>query len=441
MKILQVLNHYLPHQVAGTEIYTHLLSQYLTLSGEEVKVVIPAYNSTQTTSYDYEGISIICYAEPSEVDRELIMGHRKPEGLISFEEVLNAESPDIVHFHELAGSNGITLHHVESAKKMGFKVVMTFHLAGNSCKAGTLMYKNESLCDGVIDIDKCTSCIYKIRGLSEKKTNLIFPIAKALYKLGIDFSKQNHTMATALGFPFLIKQIKNNLIRLSYSCDRFVVVAKWYKDILEINGVNPNKIVSISQVLPQFVDESIINEYQIPELPVKMVFVGRISAFKGLDILISTLKDIPVDSITLDIYGYDPFDEYSNDCKKQSSLMENVRWRGALKPGTVVQTLRSYHLLCLPSTFSEMSPLVIQEAFAAGIPVVASDVYGNAEQIQHNYNGLLFKFKDSKSLKSELEKIIKSPSILKELNSNIKPPLTFDKVGLAYAELYNELIS
>lgn len=50
--------------------------------------------------------------------------------------------------------------------------------------------------------------------------------------------------------------------------------------------------------------------------------------------------------------------------------------------------------MSLCSTFSEMSPLVIQEAFAARLPVIASNVYGNAEQITHGENGLLFNFND-----------------------------------------------
>ena len=60
--------------------------------------------------------------------------------------------------------------------------------------------------------------------------------------------------------------------------------------------------------------------------------------------------------------------------------------------------MADYDLLCVPSLSSEMSPLVIQEAFAAGIPVLASRGYGNIEQIRHGENGLVFNFNSADSL-------------------------------------------
>jgi hypothetical protein len=49
------------------------------------------------------------------------MGFRKPDGLAEFEAHLDRERPGIIHFHELAGSNGITVDHVIAAKTNGCK--------------------------------------------------------------------------------------------------------------------------------------------------------------------------------------------------------------------------------------------------------------------------------------------------------------------------------
>ena len=102
--------------------------------------------------------------------------------------------------------------------------------------------------------------------------------------------------------------------------------------------------------------------------------------------------------------------------------------------------MHQYHALCLCSTFSEMSPLVIQEAFAAGIPVIASHVYGNAEQIQHGVNGLLFKFNNVQSLHEQIQLCIDNPVLLDGLRHNIKPPKSFSNVAAAYKDLYSSLI-
>jgi glycosyltransferase involved in cell wall biosynthesis len=87
-----------------------------------------------------------------------------------------------------------------------------------------------------------------------------------------------------------------------------------------------------------------------------------------------------------------------------------------------------------------MSPLVIQEAFAAGIPVLASNVYGNAEQIQHNHNGLLFQFNNVADLRNQILRCIEEPSLLNNMSKNIKSPRTFEEVGEEYYQLYKSLL-
>ena len=88
-----------------------------------------------------------------------------------------------------------------------------------------------------------------------------------------------------------------------------------------------------------------------------------------------------------------------------------------------------------------MSPLVIQEAFAAGIPVLASNVYGNSEQIIDNKNGILFKYNDVKSLLSKLNRLIMEPELKYDLAKNIDPPLIFKQVGRVYVQLNEELLN
>ena len=88
-----------------------------------------------------------------------------------------------------------------------------------------------------------------------------------------------------------------------------------------------------------------------------------------------------------------------------------------------------------------MSPLVIQEAFAANVPVIASDVYGNAEQITHNENGWLFTFKDSDSLKLQLQQLINNPSLVEKAKNNIKPVKSFSTVASEYLIVYKKVLA
>lgn len=83
---------------------------------------------------------------------------------------------------------------------------------------------------------------------------------------------------------------------------------------------------------------------------------------------------------------------------------------------------------------------MIQEAFAAGIPVIASDVYGNAEQVKDGENGFLFKFMDEDSLKSVVKRIIMNPAILDKMNVNVSKIKSkgFADIAAEYVQIYSK---
>jgi glycosyltransferase involved in cell wall biosynthesis len=439
MKVLQVLNHFLPQQTAGTEVFTWALSKQLQQRSVDVQVLIPHYGQAADADYVYDGLNVHQYTEPSVVDRSLIMGFRAPDGFPHFIAYLQAIKPDIVHFHELAGSNGITLQHVQAAKGSGAKVIMTFHLAGYSCKTGTLVYKGKALCDGVIDLKKCSICYLYKRGYASAAPYLT-GISNHLHQLSIDTSKFNSKITTALGTVSIMGKLRSDLHILVASCDRVVTITKWYQQILLKNGIDNKKISYIQQGLP-FKANTVLEKKIVTNRPLHLIFLGRINKFKGLHLLISALEGVDPSLVSLSVFGNSDDSAYETDLIAKSHKMNNIFWNGKLKQEEVVSTLKKYDMLCLCSTFSEMSPLVIQEAFAAGIPVLASNVYGNAEQIQHNHNGLLFQFNNVADLRSQILRCIEEPSLLKNMSKNIKSPRTFEEVGEEYYQLYKSLLS
>ncbi len=440
MKILQTLNHFLPDQTAGTEVYTFALSRFLQKKNIISKVVIPNFGQESSDNYFYEGIEVHRFGEPSVVDRALIVGFRKPEGLKSFANYLLAENPDIVHFHELAGSNGITLEHVKLAKSMGFKVVMTFHLASYSCKTGTLVQNGINLCDGIIDKRKCGECYLKYKGAAW----LSLPVAtmsEIFQKMGADFRKLNHPIGTLLGTANVIQKLKRDLIELVNLCDQVVCLTNWYREILVNNGIDDGKIKIIEQGLPLDKHEIVVSLVHLQKKkPLKLMFLGRISKFKGLHLLMDALLELPTDAVELSIYGNSEGGEYERNLRNKTLDTLNIKWMGKLNQSDVISTMSQHDLLCLCSTFSEMSPLVIQEAKAAEIPVLASDVYGNSEQIIHDVNGLLFEFNNVDSLKNQIYRILNQPELLSNLKMNISKPRSFELVGDAYLNVYQQLI-
>jgi glycosyltransferase involved in cell wall biosynthesis len=428
----------MPTRTAGTEVYVWALSKELQKRSIDVKIVIPNYNNPASEIYHFEGLEVYKYGEPSVIDRPLRMGFRKPDGLPNFINYLKEQRPDIVHFHELAGSNGISIHHVVAAKALGCKVAMTFHLANYSCKAATLMYKDKELCDGLIDVSRCSECMLTISS-SPSVAKPLSMIGNLLYALGIDPTRYHSKAATALGYPFIIKRLREQLFTLAETADKLVVLTDWYRRILLANQVDEKKLKLIKQGLPVSSPIAANHSPNNNEL-CKLIFVGRISSFKGIDLILDAIQKVNSPRLQVDFYGSDPNDHYANQCKERMLKVPNVNWMGRLEPGEVVNTMKSYDALILASTFSEMSPLVIQEAFTAKIPVIASNVYGNLEQIEEGVNGWLFQFKNSDNLAEKLTLLIENPERIEEVKKNIRSARLFKEVADEYVALYDELM-
>jgi glycosyltransferase involved in cell wall biosynthesis len=439
LKIIYCLNHFLPSKQAGTEIYVWALAKEIQRKGHEAIILIPSPGEPSSREYEYDGLRVIQYAEPSAIDRAFMRSRKAPAGLNTFLSFVQQIAPSLVHIHEYTWSNGITVHHFEALRLLNIPTVMTMHLAGYTCRTSKLMYMGKDLCDGLIRVKRCARCSLNDSMESEAAAMVLYAASVTLYKLKIDPSKWDNRLGTALSFPFIIEGLREGLERLIGSVNQIIVLTKWYKKILEINGVPENKLTYIPQGLPQKAEKTGRGS-SAADGAVRLVFVGRIDPLKGLHLLLEALAGLPADKINLDIYGQVADERYHQECMALSEKMNNVGWKGIMNQKEVIPTLGSYHALCLPSTFSEMSPLVIQEAFAAGIPVIGSDVYGIAEQVREGVNGLLFRFNDPGSLQNVLRRIIGDPSLLRKMSENVGDPLQFSEIAMETLNVYNRIL-
>lgn len=433
MKIAHILNNFLPDHIAGTEVYAFHLGKELKAKGHEVFFIIPNYHQTQNEEYHIDGMRVIKYAEPSVVDKALQMGRRTPDGLKNFIEVLRNEKPVIVNFHELAGSNGITLAHVEAAKRLGLKVVMTFHLARYTATSDTL-----PLPEDVFDNRKGSLNFYYTKGFSKGKALLLYYFSNLLTVFNpffIYFGK----IGTALSVPSLVRKKKEDFLFLMKNIDKGVVIARWYETILKEHGIKDEKLSFIEQGIKY--NSKPHKKMELNSGFIRFVFVGRISHFKGVRELIQVFNQLSYLNIHLDIYGKSgDNDEYISNCKNIAERGATVCFKGNIDPANIISTLSQYDTLILPSTFSEMSPLVIREAFAAGIPVLASDSRGSQEQITDGVNGWLFRMNDWNDLSEKLQWLACHPEVIREAARHLPQSRTFVEVAKDYDTLYKSIL-
>jgi glycosyltransferase involved in cell wall biosynthesis len=89
----------------------------------------------------------------------------------------------------------------------------------------------------------------------------------------------------------------------------------------------------------------------------------------------------------------------------------------------------------------ENSPVVIQEARAAGVPVIASGHGALAEKVRHEVDGLLFPPGKVVALRQALRRLVDDPDLPPRLRRNIPPPMDMDSHVEELESLYHRLVA
>jgi glycosyltransferase involved in cell wall biosynthesis len=95
----------------------------------------------------------------------------------------------------------------------------------------------------------------------------------------------------------------------------------------------------------------------------------------------------------------------------------------------------------VPSIWWENAPLVIQEAFVHGRPVICSDVGGMAEAVRDGTDGLHFTRGNSRALALAMRLAIEEPGLWQRLSDGILPVRTVREAADEHLALYAALCS
>jgi glycosyltransferase involved in cell wall biosynthesis len=146
----------------------------------------------------------------------------------------------------------------------------------------------------------------------------------------------------------------------------------------------------------------------------KYVYIGIVKKSKGIDELIKASSRFR-GKIIVDIYG-----KLSNEFTEDDfSVLANINYRGEVEANDVINTLKLYDALILPSYhYGEGYPGVILEAYSAGLPVI-STYWQAIPEIVNNKTGLLVKPGDSEELYRAMEKLTINKSLFNRLKRGV----------------------
>jgi glycosyltransferase involved in cell wall biosynthesis len=129
-----------------------------------------------------------------------------------------------------------------------------------------------------------------------------------------------------------------------------------------------------------------------------VLFVGRLSPEKGVGVLLEA-AELMGGSLRFTIVGDGPL---GADVREAARRMPWVRWLGRCTHEETLQHMRSAACLAFPSTWYEGLPMTIVEAFACGLPVVASDLGAMQALVTSGENGVRFRPGDASELAGAL---------------------------------------
>lgn len=117
------------------------------------------------------------------------------------------------------------------------------------------------------------------------------------------------------------------------------------------------------------------------------LFVGRLEPMKGIDFVVKAFARMP--EMELNIAGSGPLLEELQQYVSQQQL-DNIHFLGQLQRDELAEYYQSSAALVMASQWYEGFPMVITEAYANGLPVIAGDVGNMSSLITHGRTGLLF---------------------------------------------------
>lgn len=231
--------------------------------------------------------------------------------------------------------------------------------------------------------------------------------------------------------------------------DAFISPSEFLKRRYVDWGIPEEKIFVIENGLPHG-DRLLPRELADGEGRTKFAYLGQINIYKGLDIILESwnilkkkYKDV-YDKCSLNIHGTWGFvtEAYKKNVESLiKSHGEAVKFFGPYESEDLKDILSKVDWVILGSIWYENSPVVIQEAFKYGRPVICPNIGGMSEKVKHGFGGLNFKYKDPESLADTIAEVVFDEELYQKILSKIPKYMTLEEYAKEHLSLYLRVLS
>lgn len=447
MRILLVVHQFLPEHYGGTEQLTRHAGVELLARGHEVHVLtggaglVGGEVDVPSKDYDYQGLKVHAVGVlKRQRDLELIRDEYANEPMAEHVRwYVERLKPDVVHIWNLLNLSGTLL---EVFEELGVPVVFTPTSFWPICKMMTLTKPSGELCAGPDELSSnCLECwgaekYVRPETLPQISDKREFYRTLARRALSEPQNPELRPVWLMLERNRYLQERFNRIVDVILSPNDFMSRA------LTTHGIDPG-LVKLS---PYGIDTSGLETARTPRPEdgrLRVGFIGSINQLKGLHVLIEAFKKLPQENrTTLRICGglTGSWPAYACEVYALADDDPRINFAGSFPNEEMAAELGKIDVLVVPSVWHENTPLVVYSAFAAGIPVVASDTEGLNSVVIHEVNGLLFEPGNAEDLAGQLRRLQEEPKLLEELGSRASETRSVEDSVDEILDLYEQLL-
>jgi glycosyltransferase involved in cell wall biosynthesis len=417
MRVLHIVHQYPPEFVGGTELYTQTVARSLVARGHAVSVFAPSKHTRDPArllvSTDEDGVRAHRVSlGPRSANAVFFATFTQRTLSAAFAAILQQDRPALIHLQHLMGLPARLIDQIGAAR---IPFIATLHDYWYVCaNAQLLTNTRQEICAGPRWWVNCGQCALARAGHPDWLW--LAPAAAPLMGYRNRLLHRVLTRAACLIAP--TEFVRETYRQLGAPTDRAQVIS---------HGIE------LPSVLPPVVPRS--------TNALRVAYIGGLAWQKGVHIAIEAVNGLPAHAVQLTIYGdIAAFPKYVAELK-QLAQQSSIRFAGRLARSELWQVLRETDVVVVPSLWYETASLIVQEAFAAGVPVMASDLGALRERVRDNIDGLLVTPGDPAAWRAALQRCTDEPELLLRLRQGIRPVRSVEEHITDLETLYAEIVA
>ena len=339
-------------------------NRYQTRGGEEKQV------DEQIRLLEAKGHTVRVYSEDSQnfqkesPVRKLLAMAQMPFSLTHYgrlRKMLRSFKPDAVHIHNVFPLLSPSVYYACSAERI--PVVQSVHNYRFMCSNGLFLLPDGKICERCRTGSHWNAVAFKCYG-GKRSRSISMALTLAMHQALGTF--RDRIQAYVMTSQFL----KSKLVESGFPADRMHLLPPLFEPVAKRTLEQEERT---------------------------LLFIGRLSKEKGVSTLLQAAQRLP--QWTLKIVGQGPMED---NLHREVALrrVSNVQFLGSVSYDALQILLQEATFLVVPSECYENFPTVFLEAWAFGLPVIASRLGGMAEAVQEKLNGFLFTPGDASALAS-----------------------------------------